>query len=416
MNDNNFNIQNNNQSFEQAPKRKGKIGLIILIAALVLIITIVIIVINVNLNKGNSSNGISSNENSSNNSDNANGKYNSNNLHMEDTSSLDGTIIDIKNMGDDLYVNTEKKVYRQKYSKFEEILESTKIIKSILFVNDEIVILENKDNSYSMYGKVYDTSNSKISSSFKEIKDIELENVIYAMDSSNSNALILIKSYDDGYFVDKYELDTDLNIKSQNKKISLILSLGMNNSKEVNTIKDIYVADGNKLFFTLTDGKVYETGSSISFSDVKNGYIKLYMEGTTEEELNEVNKVFAMGSSLKYSRPLFEKQNDKNNLYIYNSKSSMTESGTPKDEYKITFTLPTDYNVDNIKNVLIDEDIIMEFDDSKIYVSSKDNVSNLSLNEELSSLNKNNKIKRIALDGSDIVFLMEDGCLYEFDD
>lgn len=52
-----YNIQNNNPSFEQTPKKKGKIGLIVLIVALILIIATTIIVINVNSNKGNSSNG-----------------------------------------------------------------------------------------------------------------------------------------------------------------------------------------------------------------------------------------------------------------------------------------------------------------------------------------------------------------------
>ena len=334
---------------------------------------------------------------------------------LDDLEDLDGKIIDIKNSGNDLYACTNNKVYSYDYGGFEEVLNSTKTIKSMFLIGYDIVVLQNSDNSYSIYGKNYQSSNSAISSSFKELEGIETENIIYAMESDNSNKIILIRNYDNSYYVDMYELDANQNIKSKELKVPLHLSLGMNNSKEVSNIKQIYVENESKLIFTLSDGKVYETGLSISFSDVDNGYIKLYMQGTDVEDLSNVNKIYAKGSSLKYRRPLFEKLGDKNNLYTYNSEVPTSSVGTPDEQYKISISLPNGYTTNAIKSILFDEDLLVEFNDNSIYIAEKCNLSKLLYNEDLSSLNKNGKIIKIDLDSSDFVVLMDDNCIYEID-
>lgn len=334
---------------------------------------------------------------------------------LDDLEDLDGKIIDIKNSGSDLYACTKNKVYSYDYNGFEEVLNSTKTIKSIFLIGYDVIVLQNSDNSYSIYGKNYQSSNSGISSSFKELEGIETENIIYAMDSDNSNKIILIRNYDNSYYVDVYELDVNQNIKSKELKVPLHLSLGMNNTKEVSNIKQIYVENESKLIFTLSEGKVYETGLSISFSDVDNGYIKLYMGGTDVEDLSNVNKIYGNGSSLKYRRPLFEKLEDKNNLYTYNSKVPTSSEGTPDEQYKISILLPNGYTTNDIKSIRFDEDLLVEFNDNSIYIAEKGDLSKLLYNEKLSLLNKNGKIIKIDLDSSDFVVLMSDNCIYKID-
>ena len=342
--------------------------------------------------------------------------YNSDFLEkLDDLEDLDGKIIDIKNSGNDLYACTNNKLYRYDYGGFEEVLNSTKTIKSMFLIGYNIVVLQNSDNSYSVYGKSYQSSSLGISSSFKEIKGIEAENIIYAMDSDNSNKIILIRDDDNSYYIDMYELDANQNIKSKELKVPLHLSLGMNNSKEVSNIKQIYVENESKLIFTLSDGRVYETGFGISFSDVSNGYIKLYMQGTDVEDLSNVNKVYGKGSVLKYRRPLFEKLGDKNNLYTYNSEVPISSVGTPDEQYKISISLPNGHTTSDIKSIVFDENLLVECNDNSIYIAEKGNLSKLLYNEELSSLNKNGKIIKIDLNNSDFVALMDDNCIYEID-
>ncbi len=403
-------------------KEKKGITLIALVITIVIILLVAVgifIVINSkNTNEIKNSNNYSKDENRNSNNDLSinNSTYDSNFLEkVDDFEELEGKIIDMKNSGNDLYVSTINKVYRYKYSKFEEVLESTKSIKCIFLIGYDTVILQNSDNSYSIYAKDDKSSDTGMSSLYKELEGIEIENIIYAMDSDNSNKFILIREYDEGYYVDMYELDNNKNVKSKELKIPLHLSLGMNNSKEVNNIKQIYVKNESKLIFTLSDGKVYETGLSISFSDISNGYIKLYMEGTDVENLNNVNKVYTEGSTFKYGRPMFEKLGDKNNLYTYNSKVSDSFVGNPDEQYKISIPLPNGYTTDDIKNVIFDEDLIIEFNDNNIYVSNSNNLSNLLYNENLSLLNKSSKIKKIDLKSSEFIVLMDDNCIYEID-
>lgn len=301
------------------------------------------------------------------------------------------------------------------YYGFEEVLKSTKTIKSIFFIGNNIVMLQNSDNSYSIYGKYYQSSNSGSSSSFRELEGIETDNIIYAMDSDNNNNIILIRDYDNGYHVDKYELDANQNIKLKKLKMPIHLSLGMSNFKEVSNIKQIYVVNGNELIFTLSDGKVYETGAVISFAEEENGYIRLDMQGTDVEDLSNVNKIYGKGSSLTYGRPLFEKIGDKNNLYTYNSEVPVLSVGTPDEQYKISIPLPKGYTTNDIKNILIDKDLLIEFNDNNIYIAEKNDLSNLVHNEDLSSLNKNGKIIKMDIDNSNFVVLMDDKCIYEVD-
>lgn len=321
-------------------------------------------------------------------------------------------ITDIKLMDNHLYMSSANIIYKYNYSGCETILESNNNIKKIVFAGKDTFVLQNEDNSYSIYTKDNKMKDVEESKSFKEISGVETDNVIYALKCNSSKNLITISKNNDEIYVNKYELDSDLNVTSKEMNIPLHLSLGMDTNTEVDNIKDIYVSDYNKLYFTLSDGKEYQTGLNILFSDVENGYIKLYTQGTDIQDLDNVNKVYGEGCIFDFSRALFEKIGDNKNIYTYNSDSPLV--GNPEDEYKITIALPEKYSCDNIKNILIYEDVIIEFNDSDIYVSEKNNISNLIYNENLSSLNKNQKLKKYEVFNSDIYLLLDDNCLYEF--
>lgn len=333
------------------------------------------------------------------------------NFGESDLGELEGKVIDIKNACyGNLYACTSNKVYEYSYGKFEEVLKSTKNIKSMSWVGKYSIILQNSDNSYSMYIKDHESS----SSLFKEFEGIEAENTIYAFDT-NSN-IMLIKNYDNSYYIDKYQLDDNKNIKSKELKIPVYLGLGGNNSEEVYNIKQIYVKGPGSLIFTLVDGKVYETGlGGIAVRGMDNGGIKLSMEYTGIEWLNDANKIYTDGDITLGISPLFEKIGDKNNIYIYDEEDSKSSKGTPSEQYKISIPLPNGYTTDDIKNILFKEDLLIEFNDNSIYIAEEGNLSKLLYNEDLSSLNKKGKIINICLRGSYYTILMDDKCLYNID-
>jgi len=359
------------------------------------------------MNIDSSSNGSSSNSESANTS--KSNKYASDVLRESyKLEELNGKILDIKSSGKDLYLSSKDKVYGG-YD-FEEMLTTSKDIKSMFFVKNSTMILEDSSNKKAVYGEYFESIGAD--PKFKEIEGINLDNAIYASESVNNNSFNVIRNVGNTFVVDKYELDQTNNVTNKTLNVPLYLDIGGEGNK-VNNIKQIFIESDSKLIFVLSDGRVFDTGLSITFL-FKDNYVTL-SSNTKVAMLDNVEKVYGYGSSMEFRRPLFEKVGDKKNLYTYTDDVSMSTLGTPEDQYKITIALPTEYTTDDIKNVVIHEDMLIEFNDKSIYTASEEDISKLEYNSTLTDYNKNNKLKKIALMNSYIVALMDDKCVYEID-
>lgn len=157
----------------------------------------------------------------------------------------------------------------------------------------------------------------------------------------------------------------------------------------------------------LFNGNVYGSGTSFRFSGEDS---QLSMTLSFDEQLIQVDQLYAEGD-YKYES-FFGKIGDKNNLYTYNNKAPY--AGIPDEQYRITIPLPTGYTTDDIKNVIYNEDLIIEFNDKSIYIADKKDISKLVYNENLSILYKNGKIIKVGVGNYiEVLALLEDKCLYE---
>lgn len=335
---------------------------------------------------------------------------------IDNLEKIEGEITDIKYTNKDLYISTNNKVYKYAYSNCEEIINSDKTIKSIEIVNYETIILKNIDNSYSIYHKDYENTSSGVVAGFKEVKGTEginLDNIVFLGDN-DYNDISLIRQYKEGLCVDRYYMDNDLNITSKELKMPLVLEIGLDNVIEIKDVKQICADASTGFRALLSNGNVYSSGALYSFSNKDASHNKLEITISAIEELNNVDKIYAIGNSRDYKRPLFGKVGDKNNLYTYNNETSLI--GIPDEQYKITIPLPTGYTTDDIKEVMFAELLIIEFNDKNIYIADKNNISELVYNEDISTLYKKGKIEKIERkDLLDFVALMDDKCMYELD-
>ena len=105
------------------------------------------------MNIDSSSNGSNSNSESANTS--KSNKYASDVLRESyKLEELNGKILDIKSSGKDLYLSSKNNVYVG-YD-FEEMLETSKDIKSMFFVKDSTMILEDSNNKKTVYSEYYE--------------------------------------------------------------------------------------------------------------------------------------------------------------------------------------------------------------------------------------------------------------------
>lgn len=338
---------------------------------------------------------------------------------------IEGKIIDIYNAQYYNYMCTNNKVYEHAYGNLKEIINSNKNIKNIkdiyvigLFTT---IILENMDNSYSIYLYEHLSETPELA---KEIEGIDLENMIFAVygryisASTGNSTLDVVKEYENQYFVDSYEIDND-SWKVQSKKLKLPLYLefgsGFTDADKVNNIKQVYYSSrSNKVIFALDDGKIYSSKIETIAYDLEDNYAIINTD-LKIEDLENVDIVFGNGSSIYYSRPLVKITEDSQNLYTYNSDVDLFTLGTPEEQYKITIPLPQGYTVEDIKKVIFDDDLIIEFNDKSIYISERETISELKLHEELTTLNKDGKLIKIAFKSIDNVALLDNKCIYEID-
>lgn len=383
--------------------------LAIIISAIFIILFIGICVIIVNNSNTDVSNNVTAKTNSEIKEQSFNGEnYASNPILKEITNSemikLNHEIIDISNF----YLCTKDKVYSMEDCK--ECFQSTKQIKKIYYTDLEgsIIILQNSDNSYSLNIK-----KEEYGETYKEFNNMDLENTVRAEIDYKSGELVFVrKNSNNKYYADVYKIyknRDEIEIKKTKEKLPLIYQ---NDSYNIGDIKDIYSSPYGVLF-SIGNGKIYRgyyghveyirntsnEGYRISCSD-DDALDKLY----NNEKLENIEKIWGSYDTGSY---YIEFTNDKNSLY---------ELGMQQDNvylYKRNF--PNNYTTKDIKNVIGGlSNAIIEFNDSAICTVKKENTSELILDKELTSLNKKNKIKNIALDEyMSFKVLMDDNCIYE---
>lgn len=324
---------------------------------------------------------------------------------LDDLAELQGEVVDIRNLGSDLYVSTRNKVYQYTFGTFNEIIEVPKEIENIVVWGEDVFVLKYTDDSYGVCRKSYEDS------LFKEVEGIDAENAIYVNDSYTENTLVLIKAYEDAYYVDKYEID-DNNIVIS-KELNIPVRICEDGGDYFENIKHIaYIEKGRTLYFTLTDGKVFSAGGWITIF-YKDDYATVNV--TQNELLNNAERIFEFGDIFTYSRPLYEQVGDEKNLCVYLYDEYETMVGNPAEQYKIIIPLPDGYVASDIKDITFDDALIIEFTDNNVYVSKEENISELQYNESLTTLCKEGQLKRIAFTALDMVALMDDNCIYELE-
>lgn len=122
-------------------------------------------------------------------------------------------------------------------------------------------------------------------------------------------------------------------------------------------------------------------------------------------------------SYIPYYSPVYSKTDDTANLYVQFSRSSKL--------YDLQIKLPEGYTTNDVKNVVLKDDIIVEFADGGVYYMMKADangadfaaeVPSVELREhkELTKLGKAGHVKGVfeSFYGNMIVALLDDGCIY----
>lgn len=320
---------------------------------------------------------------------------------MSKLDEVSGKITDIKEFDNTLYISVENKVYEYDSRGLKEVLTSDKNIKAITMIGYEAFILQNDDDTYSVYVNTIYMEND-----YKEIKGIDFSNVIYVMYNKTDSVLNLFKLEQEQYYVEVLLVDYELNIQSQEAKKTLGIKLTEGvDSRNVRDIKQIFVVNSTDMLVVLKNGEVYTAGTTMFSKDLDNFYI----HGKDDLKLEDVEKIYTIN---KYD-PVFEKISDRENLYTYEN-SILISSGKPNKEDMIKIPLTEGYKTSDIKNVFASRDIVIEYNDKSIFQASSYALRELGRNDKITKLNQENKIKRITGKSFEFCILLDDKNLYEF--
>lgn len=377
-----------------------KIGVPIIIGGLILVLIINFIKPKENQNN-NSSNIVDKN-----NSQVAGAKYESSVMQVDNNfEEINGNIKDI---GSEIIITEDNKVYRASIFKFLSKIDVSidKIIDYSTYGATADVLLKNKDNSYSIYNR----SNSKIQATFNA------NNIIFASSSAGN-----VYTINDGYLY--YTKIENGKLSSDKNRIYLNIASSTFEEKEIYKGKveflDI-ITDGGNIFFRLEDGTI--RAFNINLSSLSGVYY-LQPSGMGNKYLKGKEPQNIYGVYSLYGIPYYSIKGDNTHLY-YTPEATLSISDFKKcrasktenecyDEKKLTFNLPSQYNVNDIEKVysMLDEkNILVIMKDGNIYYY-KDGTSYT--NRDLNDMNKSGHIKKFYVDSSQIYALCDDNYIYE---
>lgn len=368
--------------------------IIISIAILIIVIAILTVVFKSNFKSNNvETNNTNENYNSESVSDKDKSNYQSSLLELYDNfdeDNVNGNIVDmVGNSTDNNYIVTkDNKIYRNALGKFKYIFTADKNFKRILTntIPDNLLI-ENKDSSYSLYS-INDT------------------NIKYTFNAKN-----LVMAYISGTQPTIYTLENNYLYMKNTEKLPVYIeeSNARLSSNPVYSNGEIKYANPS-----LTSLAIIKDNGDTYYASVNGGWSltgkNAYAIGTNSNYglIDNVEKIYANGSSIYYKHPFYSKISDTNNLYV--RESGFTSTTT------YTIALPTGYTTEDIKELHAVEEIIMVMNDGNVYYKEDaEETSSWELVEELTNLNKDNHIISIVEANTQMLILCDDNNLYELD-
>lgn len=368
--------------------------IIISIAILIIVIAILTVVFKSD-SKSNKveTNNTNENYNSENVSDEDEPNYQSSLLDLYDNfddDNVNGNIIDmVGNSTDNNYIVTkDNKIYRNALGGFKYVFTADKNFKRILTntISGNLLI-ENKDGSYSLYS-ITDT------------------NIKYTFNAEN-----LVMAYISGAQPTIYTLENNYLYMKNTEKLPVYIdeSNARLSSNPVYSNGKIKYANPS-----LTSLAIIKDNGDTYYASMNGGWSltekNAYAIGTNSNYglINDVEKIYADGSSTYYKHPFYSKTSDVNNIYV--RESGLTSTTT------YTIALPTGYTTEDIKELHAVEEIIMVMNDGNIYYKEDaEETSSWELAEELTNLNKDNHIISIVETNTQMLILCDDNNLYEID-
>ena len=368
--------------------------IIISIAILIIVIAILTVVFKSNFKSNNvETNNTNENYNSKSVSDKEESNYQSSLLelyHNFDEDNVNGNIVDmVGNSTDNNYIVTkDNKIYRNALGKFKYIFTADKNFKRILTntISGNLLI-ENKDSSYSLYS-INDT------------------NIKYTFNAEN-----LVMAYISGAQPTIYILENNYLYMKNTEKLPVYIdeSNARLSSNPVYFNGKIKYANPS-----LTSLAIIKDNGDTYYASMNGGWPltekNAYAIGTNSNYglINNVEKIYANGSSTYYKHPFYSKISDANNLYV--REGGLTSTTT------YTIALPTGYTTGDIKDLHAVEEIIMVMNDGNVYyMEDAKETSSWTLVEELTNLNKDNHIISIVETNTQMLILCDDNNLYELD-
>lgn len=307
-----------------------------------------------------------------------------------DDDNVNGNIIDmVGNSTDNNYIVTkDNKIYRNALGGFKYVFTADKNFKRILTntISGNLLI-ENKDGSYSLYS-INDT------------------NIKYTFNAEN-----LVMAYISGAQPTIYTLENNYLYMKNTEKLPVYIdeSNARLSSNPVYSNGKIKYANPS-----LTSLAIIKDNGDTYYASMNGGWSltekNAYAIGTNSNYglINNVEKIYANGSSTYYKHPFYSKISDVNNLYV--RESGLTSTTT------YTIALPTGYTTEDIKELHAVEEIIMVMNDGNIYYKEDaEETSSWELVEELTNLNKDNHIISIVETNTQMLMLCDDNNLYEID-
>lgn len=326
----------------------------------------------------------------------------------EDIDEIQGKIVDIEVDTTSLYLLSDNKIYTTSFDGLEEVLEVQEKTQEMEIVGFPEITVKNTDGTYTMY----------LDNDAKDVFEIEKVNeLVYAcLDIDMDGDYAVLKKEADGYYVDGYnafqeerEIDTaKLRVKIADEFVEEnIKSIGWENTLNYFVLLDdgnVYRVDMGILLYD-KEGNTYDEGDELGYASIVTDW--------TMPIFTNVEKMY--GYYGLYSTPIHSEIGNNAALYVCNPEFSY--DGEPIED-KLEIPLPDGYTNKDIAEVIStsgEEDIIVIFTDGNIYYAGEDSLETLKPLEELSALNKENKVKKIRFDDWDWSVLMDDGCLYSLE-
>lgn len=324
--------------------------------------------------------------------------YDDSNLDIVDDEkfeSFQGKIEDIYIDGLHMLLYVDGVVYEDTFDEnWEPIWKewNTGIIKSIVLFDYENLVVEKPDNSLYVYNETIENEECVL----RELK-LDCTKEEFMLGNSYDHYYIYVYQRDNVTYAYKYDyLDNTTTEKELIMESNYLLGVE-------DSYSDIVVM--NKKGIVNSSNIFYETSTPMgTTSEWRCGFY-------THTSVENIDTYYGANSSGK--EHVFKLKEDNNNLlWVKNPLVSTNE------QLRINMPLPDGYTTEDIRNVYIDRDIIVEFNDNAYYIV--ENMSSMEIGDEIVFEKIENmesiipNMIKIQPEDYDVYILMNDGYLYEY--